>query len=156
MNRDTMRKIMLGIILFSFLGSTFTLAILYAVPGAPPEKTTTTNPYVFENPLEQAKENEILSGDNVIVNFFYTSPCPVCDEAERTLANLYSVSGGKLYVVRINTDINTLYSSSVGVKSVPALYIKGTTTELLTGSPLPTELKTKVCSKYKVQPAFCS
>ncbi len=156
MNRDTMRKIMLGIILFSFLGSTFTLAILYAVPGSPPEQTTTTNPYVFESPPEQAKENQILAGDNVIVNFFYSSPCPACDEAERTLANLYSVSGGRLYVVRVNADVNSIYSTSLGVSSVPSFYIKGTSSELFPGNPLPTELKAKVCSKYKTQPAYCS
>lgn len=58
---------------------------------------------------------------------FYHAGCPVCIEAEQSVANALDPSAYEVEVVHLGTDKSRLaQAQAAGVKSVPALVINGT------------------------------
>lgn len=72
--------------------------------------------------INQDQFKNTLEENNVVLVDFYADWCGPCKALHPTLEKLSTDYEGKAAVVKVNVDQNPELSSSLGVRSIPALF----------------------------------
>jgi len=150
MRNVTKQRMFALFIMLVFGGSTLAFAVEFALQ---PEKKPQM-PDVVERPLTDSEEAPYLQQNYLVVRYFYSSNCRYCAFVEDSIKGLRDEAGSVL-LERVSVDVYPNETESVGVTEVPSIYLKGSSTRLLTGAVTYDELFAAACQLYFNPPLAC-
>lgn len=142
MSKIYKNKIFVLVVLILFVGSSFAFALVNVFPE---EKKAS---YVFDTPLSNQDEAVFLQQNKVVMKFFYSPTCPICENMDPVVDELVNEFGGSLIVEKISVVDYADFATQMDVERVPFFHIKGKTVDTYTGEIDKEELFTKICNLY--------
>lgn len=153
MDQRRKRIIFALFIILAFGGSSLAFALdsaLNIVTNQAPQK----KPDEVIGPLSDSEEAPYLQQNYLIVRYFYSSNCPDCAHAEDAITGLRG-EVGPILLEKVPVEQYGNETESLGVTTVPSIYLKGSSTYLFSGAPTYDELFTKACQLYFDLPLAC-
>ncbi|MBU5557574.1 MAG: thioredoxin domain-containing protein [Candidatus Aenigmatarchaeota archaeon] len=143
MVRITRQQLFVLFVLIMFIGSGIAYALMSVMEfGQPKQKL------IFNGPLSNADESVFLRQNKVIARYFFSENCTTCPEVTKTVGDLFQDFGGNLIIEEIDVDEWPNFTSSLEIKEVPALYLKGSTIDLITGNITYDDAFKRICDLF--------
>lgn len=150
MKNSTKQRLFALFIILVFGGSTLAFAVDFTVA---PEKKEQM-PDVVEGPLTDSEEAPYLQQNYLVVRYFYSSDCAGCALVEDSINGLKE-EVGQVLLERVSIEQYPNATESVGVTRVPSIYLKGSSTRLLSGPVTYDQLFSESCQLYFNPPLAC-
>ena len=131
-------------ILVMFVGSAFAFAFMYT----PDVSSQQQYENVIYRPLTNYEDAYFLQKNIVIIKYFYSDDCPDCGYFESQVADLLEFFGTQIFVQAIDADAYANETQSLGIESIPTLYLKGNSIDKVSEKIPTDDMITKVCLLY--------
>lgn len=150
MKRETKNQMFTIFVLLIFLGSSIAFALMSIIPT---QKQEVSN--VFNRPLSEQEEAQIIKQNKVVVKFFYHPTCQTCISMEPVLDEIITEFRENLATERINIQEFEEQVAENDIQYTPTFIFKGKSIERIDGATEKEELVKTICSLYFELPDVC-
>lgn len=144
MVRIRRQQIYVLFVLIMLFGAWFVAsAVMSVVEVAQPKQQL-----VFDGPLSNSDEAVFFQQNKVIARYFWSANCTECPAAEEMVDTLFQDFQGNLVIEKIDIDKWSDFAQTLDITSLPMLYLKGKTIDIMEGEITYNDAYERICALF--------